>query len=464
MSFLSFQGPNRILHLTWFAFFLTFLAWFNLAPLATTLSADLGLSRTDVDALLICNVALTIPARVVIGMLLDRFGPRRIYSALLWTMAVPCVAFAMSDTMTQLVITRLMLGCIGAGFVVGIRMVGEWFPREQVGTANGIYGGFGNFGSAAAAFLLPVVALQFVEDGWRYAIALTGLACFGYGFVYWAAVTDTPEGQTYERPRRHGALEVSSWASLGGLMVMQLPLAGALALLVWKLGAIGYLEGTGQTAAYGVIAALLLLQLRRSWTVNAPQIRAGIPEDERYAFRQVAILEVAYLVTFGSELAVVSILPRFFEETWSLAPAAAGALAASYASMNLLARPLGGWMSDRLGSRKLTLFVLIVGLAGGYAAMSELDASWPLPAAIALVMACSFCVQAGEGAVHAIVPLVKRRLTGQVAGMVGAYGTAGAVAFLTVQSEVADIHTFFAVIAGAAVLSAASILALKPVT
>lgn len=51
-------------------------------------------------------------------------------------------------------------------------------------------------------------------------------------------------------------------------------------------------------------------------------------------------------------------------------------------------------------------------------------------------MACSFFVQAGEGAVFAIVPLVKRRMTGQVAGMAGAYGNVGAVTFLTVFSFV----------------------------
>ncbi|HJM81112.1 MAG TPA: MFS transporter, partial [Prochlorococcaceae cyanobacterium Fu_MAG_134] len=36
----SFQGRYRTLHLTWFAFFLTFIVWFNLAPLATTVKAD----------------------------------------------------------------------------------------------------------------------------------------------------------------------------------------------------------------------------------------------------------------------------------------------------------------------------------------------------------------------------------------------------------------------------------------
>ncbi|NES24321.1 MAG: MFS transporter, partial [Symploca sp. SIO3E6] len=40
---LSFHGRYRILHLTWFAFFLSFVVWFNFAPLATAVKEDFGL-------------------------------------------------------------------------------------------------------------------------------------------------------------------------------------------------------------------------------------------------------------------------------------------------------------------------------------------------------------------------------------------------------------------------------------
>jgi NNP family nitrate/nitrite transporter-like MFS transporter len=58
--------------------------------------------------------------------------------------------------------------------------------------------------------------------------------------------------------------------------------------------------------------------------------------------------------------------------------------------------------------------------------------------------------------VFAIVPLVKRRMTGQVAGMAGAYGNVGAVLFLTVFSFVTP-QLFFLVIAGAAVTTLAAV-------
>ncbi len=117
--------------------------------------------------------------------------------------------------------------------------------------------------------------------------------------------------------------------------------------------------------------------------------------------------------------------------------------------MNLLARPTGGYLSDKLG-RKKSLSVLIAGLAVGYLVLSQIDSGWWLALAVMATMCCSFFVQAGEGAVFAMVPLVQRRMTGQIAGMTGAYGNVGAVTFLTVLSFV-DASTFFMVIAGCSV-------------
>jgi NNP family nitrate/nitrite transporter-like MFS transporter len=64
-------------------------------------------------------------------------------------------------------------------------------------------------------------------------------------------------------------------------------------------------------------------------------------------------------------------------------------------------------------------------------------------------MCCSFFVQAGEGAVFAMVPLIQRRMTGQIAGMTGAFGNVGAVTYLTILSFV-DYSTFFMLIGASA--------------
>ena len=54
--------------------------------------------------------------------------------------------------------------------------------------------------------------------------------------------------------------------------------------------------------------------------------------------------------------------------------------------------------------------------------------------ALSFTMFTSFFVQAGEGATFALVPLIKRNVTGQIAGLVGAYGNVGAVTYLTILS------------------------------
>ena len=162
------------------------------------------------------------------------------------------------------------------------------------------------------------------------------------------------------------------------------------------------------------------------------------------------MLNVLYSATFGSELAVVSMLPLFFSDVFGLNMVQVGMLASSYAFMNLMSRPAGGLISDCFG-RKLTLLIMTARLAIGYFTFALVDSSWPLVLAVIAAMACSFFVQAGEGAVFAAVPLIKRRLTGQIAGMTGAYGNIGAVCYLTVFSVVGS-ETFFAIIGLSAVI------------
>ncbi len=457
INLLSFRGRTRILHLTWFAFFLTFVVWFNHAPLMAAIRETFGLTDQQVKILLILNVALTIPARIIIGMLVDSFGPRKVYSFLLFISSFICLFFALADSFETLVIARFLLGFVGAGFVIGIRMISEWFPAKQVGLAEGIYGGWGNFGSAAAALTLPTVALWYGGDeGWRYAIGTTGVMIFIYSFIYFFSVTDTPEGSTYFKPNKTGGLEVTSKGDFIFYLIMNIPLYAALATLTWKLNTLGLLADNTAMICYGTLLAIYCYQCFKIYKVNEHVFNEPVPEIHRYKFKQVAILNLSYLVTFGSELAVVSMLPLFFLDTFEISQVHAGMLASGFAFMNLVARPSGGWISDKFG-RKKTLLITLFGLSIGYLLMSQINSGWPLLLAVLVTMCCSFFVQAGEGAVFAIVPLIKRRLTGQIAGMTGAYGNVGAVCFLTVLSFVSP-QIFFMTIAGAAVLTFVAVL------
>ncbi|AQA17172.1 MFS transporter [Halioglobus japonicus] len=449
---LDFANPSiRTLHLTWVAFFITFVVWFSHAPLMAHIKEAFDLTNAQVKALLMLNVALTIPARIVVGMLVDRYGPRTVFSVLLIASSFFCWGFAFADSYETLALFRFLGGFVGAGFVIGIRMVSEWFPARQVGMAQGIYGGWGNFGSAAAAMSLPTVALLIGgDDGWRYAIAMAGLLAFCYGIFYFIKARNTPKGSTYFKPKRTGGLEVSSYRDLYFYIGMTIPLYLALALLTWRLSPtnLALLTETAVVSIYVILIALFIFQVSQIWKVNKDHLRTGVPEIEQYKFKQVAALDWAYFVTFGSELAVVSMLPLFFMETFELDAVKAGLLASGFAFMNLVARPSGGYFSDRFG-RKRSLSFLIAGLAVGYLIMAQVDATWLIPLAVIATMCCSFFVQAGEGAVFAMVPLIKRRMTGQIAGMAGAFGNVGAVTYLTILSFV-DASTFFTIIAASA--------------
>ncbi len=461
-NLLSFSGKMKILHLSWIVFFVTFLVWFNLAPLLQSIAISLGLDKSQIKTLLILNVALTIPARIIIGMLTDNYGPRKVYSSLLIISAIPCFMFAFANSFEQAALARFLLGFIGAGFVIGIRMVSEWFPANELGTAEGIYGGWGNFGSAAAALSLPTIALLFGgEDGWRYAIGSTGFLCLIFGVIYFFNVSDTPKGSTYFKAKNIGGMEVTSKFDLVLLLIMKLPLYGALALLNWKLSPAGVsmLSETITNLVYISLVALFIFDAYKAIDINRSLFTKEVPELHRYKFKQVVVLNILYFATFGSELAVVSMLPLFFAETFTLDPVKAGLVASAYAFMNLMSRPGGGWISDRFG-RKSTLLILTAGLAIGYYVMSLVGSNWPLWLAVVAAMACSFFVQAGEGAVFAVVPLIKRRLTGQIAGMTGAYGNVGAVVYLTIFSLV-DTQTFFMVIAATAIVGFISLLFLE---
>ena len=80
------------------------------------------------------------------------------------------------------------------------------------------------------------------------------------------------------------------------------------------------------------------------------------------------------------------------------------------------------------------------------------DGMWWLIVAVIITIACSMFVQGAEGATFAVIPMIKKKMTGQIAGMAGAYGNVGAVCYLVIYSMV-DAKTFFYIIAAGAALS-----------
>jgi NNP family nitrate/nitrite transporter-like MFS transporter len=455
--------PQSILHLTWIAFFLIFVSWFNMAPFNTTLISTVGLTSSQIDILMICNVALTIPARIIIGYLVDHFGPKKVFIwLLLFTGLVSC-QFALATVYEEFLISRLLMSISGAGFVAGIKMIGDWYPPKNMGTAQGIYAGWGNFGAAAAIFGLPFIAIIFPpETGWRIAAAFSGLLCIIWAIVYSIFIQDAPKKTDLTKSKFNGVIEVTSLKDVYLQALLWLPIYVAISVLIWKLSS----QPGGIFSpfiSFGIIVLIFstyILKITLGMRPNLDRIKKGIPPEKRYEFTQIFILSLVYSLTFGAELAMVSMFPEYLQTTFSLSITYAGILASSYAFANLVTRPSGGWLADKFG-RKRILVALIIGTIISFWSMASISEQWPIAMAICLTLCCSLFVQSGNGACFAMVPLIRKDLTGQMAGMAGAYGNVGAVFFLTALS-MTNAQTFFKTISIFGILVLISLYFLKP--
>lgn len=429
------------LHKTWFAFFLTFFVWFNMAPLATTIVKESGLTMDQIKVLAICNVALTVPARVIVGMISDRIGPRRTFTIVMIAMSIPCLMFAMAQSYTQMLAARLLLSMVGTGFVVGIHMTSLWFKPRDIGFAQGVEAGLGNWGSSIAAISMPILALN-VFGSWRMAVVASGLIMMGYGLYYWFAITDGPAGAVRAKGRKVQAIEVSTWADLVNAIVWTVPIIGVLALLVNTITKKKFITPEVATIFYAIIAVGVAYQVFQLLKVNIPILKKGVPEDDKYRFTQVACLNASYVCTFGAELAVISMLPMFFQKTFEMSPQMAGLFGSMFAMLNFFSRALGGYISDRMPTRKGAHMLYLTGVAIGFALMGLISPSWPVALAVLVTLVCAIFVTGGCGTTFALVPLVKVRITGNVSGYAGAYGNVGAVIYTTCYTFMTDSQFF----------------------
>src|SRR5207248_6440301 len=89
------SAPMRAFHMTWLAFFMCFFGWFGIAPLMPVVRDELHLTKDQVGNSIIASVAITILARLLIGWLCDRIGPRRAYTWLLLLGSLPVMGIGL---------------------------------------------------------------------------------------------------------------------------------------------------------------------------------------------------------------------------------------------------------------------------------------------------------------------------------------------------------------------------------
>lgn len=373
----------RAFHMTWFAFFLCFFAWFGIAPLMTVVREELSLTKDQVGWCIIGSVAITIFARLFIGWVCDRVGPRIAYAWLLLLASLPVMGIGLARDFTTFLIFRVLIGAIGASFVITQYHTTLMFAPNCVGTANATTAGWGNLGGGVTQVVMPLLFGAFVgllgfSDAlsWRAAMVVAGIVCALAGVAYYFLTQDAPEGN-------FGALRAR-----------------------------GHLPG--QQAARGSF-----------WEAA---------RDHR-----VWALFALYGCCFGMELTLDNIASLYFLDHFEYfrtidskqALTIAGSLAGLFGAMNLFARSLGGIIADRFGAywglsgRVKWLFIAVFceGLA-----MMLFSQMRTLSLAIPAMLLMALFVKMSNGATYAVVPFINKRALGSVAGIVGAGGNAGAVA------------------------------------
>ncbi|MDO6809074.1 MFS transporter [Zobellia galactanivorans] len=379
--------PIRTFWITSIAFFICFFAWFGIVPFMPDVVKDLGLTPDQKWNSIILAVTGTVFARLLIGKLCDKYGPRLCYTYLLVLGAIPVILLGFVQTPTQFLICRLFIGFIGASFVITQFHTSIMFAPNIVGTANATSAGWGNLGGGANRLGMPLIAAAVVSFGvadeiaWRYSMVIAGVIAMLMGVVYYFFTQDTPEGNFAQLKK----------------------------------------EGRMPTIKKDEEGFLSVLKDYRVW-----------------------ILFVVYGASFGIELTVYGTMDDYLQNTFGISRSMAGNLVLSFALMNIFARTLGGFFGDRFGRLKglrgrvlfLTMILAVEGVM-----LTIFSTTTSIAFGMIFLILFSLSVQMAEGATFSVVPFINKKAIGSISGIVGAGGNVGAfmaAMFLKSKSSVAE--------------------------
>ncbi|WP_349033162.1 MFS transporter [Acinetobacter sp. 3657] len=406
----SFATPAmRAFHMTWLAFFVCFFAWFACAPLMPVIAGEFNLTKSQIANINIAAVAITIIIRLIVGPLCDKYGPRITYTALLLLGSIPVFGVAAANTYESFLFFRLLIGAIGASFVITQYHTSVMFAPNVVGTANAAAAGWGNAGGGATQAIMPLILgaiIMFgVEQamGWRIALLVPGIMMVIVGILYWKLTQDSPQGNFKEL--REQGIEAGNIKK-------------------------------GGTA--------ILMQAARNY--------------------RVWVLFTAYAACFGIEIFIHNIAAMYYVDHFNMGLKEAGLTAGIFGLLALFARALGGIVSDKvavnkgLDGRTRILFLLILGEGLFLIVFSQMNTV--MLAVLAMTVFALFTHMAC-GATYALVPFIDRDALGGVAGIIGAGGNVGAVAAGFLLKGLLDIQTCLMILGCLVTVAAFSVVLIR---
>ena len=141
------------------------------APLIPTFVADLQLTYAAAGAIMTAYFWTYTAVQVPIGLLVDRWGARRVMVAFMAVLVLGAALFPLSRTYTQSLLARALVGLGAAAvWVPSLRLITEWFRAEERGRVIGILSAGGALGGTSALLLIPLLADRW---GWRWGYAAT---------------------------------------------------------------------------------------------------------------------------------------------------------------------------------------------------------------------------------------------------------------------------------------------------
>ncbi len=202
-----------------------------LAPLAPLFQPDLGLSKAEVGLFASAVSAGTWSVTFIAGSATDRFGIRTLISLGQVTAGLFLMLMPFTGSMLQAAAVMLLVGMArGTVFPGATKAILEWFPPASRATAMGIKQTGAPVGGILAASTLPAVGLVF---GWRFAIAVAGLAVVASGVASGLLYRDSPLSS------RVAGGGVGMRASLGAVLRNK---------SIWMVGSMAFLYAVVQQA------------------------------------------------------------------------------------------------------------------------------------------------------------------------------------------------------------------------
>ncbi|HSP15356.1 MAG TPA: MFS transporter [Thermoanaerobaculia bacterium] len=307
------------------AFAVCFAVFGSVSAMMPILKKTLHLDPVQVSIALAIPVLLGSLGRIPLGILTDRFGGRKVFSAVMAVSIIPAVLMGWLHTYNQLLLYGFFIGIALASFSVGVAFVSRWYPPETQGKALGIYGA-GNIGQSMAAFGAPFIAkaLGFSWGFWFFA-ALT--------FVWLVAFLWKAENPVAARPKTYGEAiaplsERKSWIlslyyflTFGGFVAMSIYLPTFLTEL-FKLSptdaglrTAGFVVlATGMRPVGGILADKVGGQRVLMWVFPITAIMAGFMAFPHMITFTTGALGMAAAIGLGNG-AVFRLVPEYFPKT-----------------------------------------------------------------------------------------------------------------------------------------------------